>query len=147
MTKEQERVLREFYLSFSEMIAMFDNCEKLCPTDNLLAMCETLVGIMIEQSAIITALENIASEEDWHKIRDKFCRPLAGERFYSSHLDALCDMMRLAKHMKDVSKSKDKLLKTINRLVGFGVLISMDFKLLRSTIYAIPRVDALRRYE
>ena len=147
MSKEQEQALRDFYFSFAEMIAMYENCEKLCPTDNLLEMCETLAGIMAEQNAIIEAIQSTTLENDWKIIRDKFRRPLVGERFYSLHLDALCDMMRLAKHMKDVSESKDRLLKSIKRLERFNVLPPIDIKLLRSIIDAIPIVKALKSDE
>ncbi len=149
MTKEERLkiVLRDFYFSLAETIAMFEDCEKLCPTDNLLEMCETLSGVMAEQCEIIATLENLKSETEWQKVREEFRRPIVGERFYSSHLEALCDMMRLAKHMKDVSKAKDEVLTTLNQLREFDALPPLDVKLLRSTLDAIPRVKALNSDE
>ena len=102
---------------------------------------------MAEQNVIIEAIQSTTLENDWKTIRDKFRRPLVGERFYSLHLDALCDMMRLAKHMKDVSESKDRLLKAIKRLERFNMLPPIDIKLLRSFIDAIPIVKALKSNE
>lgn len=144
MSEVQEKILRDFYFSFAETIAMYEDCEKLCPTDTLMEMCETLAGIMAEQGAIIATLENMTSEKDFKKVRDEFRRPLAGERFYSSHIDALCDMMRLAKHMKDVSKAKDKMLAEMKRLERFGELPPLNVKLISKTFEAIPRVKTLK---
>lgn len=141
MKKEQK--LRDFYFALAETIAMIEDCEKLCPTDNLMEMCETLAGIMAEQTEIISAIENVGDEKEWNEIRGKFRRPLTGERFYSSHLDALCDMMRLAKHMKDVSKAKDELIRTLRQLEDFGVLPVLDVRVICSILDAIPRVKTL----
>lgn len=147
MDKEQEKILRDFNISFCELVANIENCEKLCPTDGLMEMCETLAGIMAEQTAIIETLEGLSSEKEWNKVRNEFRRPLVGERFYSSHLDTLCDMMRLAKHLKDVSKSKGELLTSLKRLEGFPVLPQLDVKHIRWTIEAIPRVKTLNNGE
>ena len=144
MTKEQEQILRNFHFSFAELIANIENFERMCPVDTLMEMCETLTGIMAEQSAIISRLENLKSEKEWQKVREEFKRPLVGERLYSSHLDALCDMMRLAKHLKELSERKDELLTALNRLENFEEFPSLDIKLLGSILDAIPRVRALK---
>ena len=144
MSKEQEQSLRDFYFSLAETIAMYEDCERLCPTDTLMEMCETLAGIMAEQGAIISTLENTKSEMEWKKVRDEFRRPLSGERFYSMHMDALCDMMRLAKHMKDVSKAKDELLAAMKRLERYDELAPLNVKLISKTLEAIPKVKTLK---
>ena len=143
MSKEQEQTLRNFNFSFAELIANIENCERLCPVDTLMEMCETLAGIMVEQTEIIEEFENAKYEE----LKSKFSRPLTGERFYSSHLVALCDMMRLAKHMKDLSDRKDELLEAMKSLEGFDVLPPLNVKLIRSTLEAIPRVKTLKSNE
>ena len=145
--KSLEQCLRDFYFSLSETIAHINDCEKLCPTGTLIEMSETLLGIMAEQTEIIAAIEGMKFENDWYEIRKAFRRPLAGERFYSSHLDALCDLMRLAKHLKDLADSKNELLETMKRLESFSELPPLDIKLIRSTLDAIPSVKALRSDE
>lgn len=144
MTKEHEQALRNFHFSFAELIANVENFGKLCPADTLMEMCETLAGIMAEQTQIISEIESIGSEKEWNEIREKFRRPLVGERFYSSHFEALCDMMRLAKHMKTLSKSKDVLLSDIKRLERYEIQPCLDTKLVHSILDAIPRVKTLR---
>jgi hypothetical protein len=143
MSKEQEQTLRDFHFSFAELIANIENCERLCPVDTLMEMCETLAGIMAEQTEIIAAIEATGS----NKIKERFPRPLIGERFYSSHLDALCDMMRLAKHLKELSERKDELLKAMKRMERFDVPPQIDVKLIRSTLEAIPKVKTLKSNE
>lgn len=140
MTKEQEQALRDFNFSFAELIANIENCERLCPVDTLMEMCETLAGIMAEQTEIIATIEAAGS----NKSKERFSRPLIGERFYSSHLDALCDMMRLAKHMKELSERKGELLKAMKRMERFDVPPQIDVKLIRSTLEAIPKVKTLK---
>ena len=147
MSKEQEQTLRDFHFSFAELIADIENFGRLCPIDTLMEMCETLAGIMVEQTEIISAIENVGDEKSYIDVKNRFSRPLAGERFYSSHLDALCDMMRLAKHLKELSDRKDELLKTMKRLERFDVLPQIDFKLIRSTLEAIPIVKTLKSNE
>ena len=143
MSKEQEQTLRDFHFSFAELIADIENFERLCPVDTLVEMCETLAGIMAEQTEIIAAIEATGS----NKIKERFSRPLIGERFYSSHLDALCDMMRLAKHLKELSERKDELLKAMKRMERFNVPPQIDVKLIRSTLEAIPKVKTLKSNE
>lgn len=143
MSKEQEQTLRDFHFSFAELIADIENFGRLCPVDTLMEMCETLAGIMVEQTEIIAAIETTSDS----KSKERFSRPLAGERFYSSHLDALCDMMRLAKHLKELSKKKDELLKEMKRLERFDVPPQIDVRLIRSTLEAIPIVKTLRSNE
>lgn len=116
MKKDIEQQRRDFRLSLDELITNIETCERLCPTETLMEMCETLAGIMKEQTEILIALQCMTSEKDWREIREKFRHALVGERFYSSHLDALCDMIRLAKHMREVSESKDELLETMKHL-------------------------------
>lgn len=141
MSKEQEQTLRDFHFSFAELIAGIENFGRLCPIDTLMEMCETLAGIMAEQTEIIAAIEATGS----NKIKERFSRPLIGERFYSSHLDALCDMMRLAKHLKELSERKDELLKAMKRMERFNVPPQIDVKLIRSTLEAIPRVRTIQQ--
>ena len=141
MSKEQEQTLRDFHFSFAELIADIENFGRLCPVDTLMEMCETLAGIMAEQTEIIAAIEATGS----NKIKERFSRPLIGERFYSSHLDALCDMMRLAKHLKELSERKDELLKAMKRMERFNVPPQIDVKLIRSTLEAIPKVKTLKK--
>ena len=141
MSKEQEQTLRNFHFSFAELIANIENFERMCPVDTLMEMCETLAGIMAEQTEIIAAIEATGS----NKIKERFSRPLIGERFYSSHLDALCDMMRLAKHLKELSERKDELLKAMKRMERFNVPPQIDVKLIRSTLEAIPRVRTIQQ--
>ena len=141
MSKEQEQTLRDFHFSFAELIADIENFGRLCPIDTLMEMCETLAGIMAEQTEIIAAIEATGS----NKIKERFSRPLIGERFYSSHLDALCDMMRLAKHLKELSERKDELLKAMKRMERFDVPPQIDVKLIRSTLEAIPKVKTLKK--
>lgn len=141
MSKEQEQTLRDFHFSFAELIADIENFGRLCPIDTLMEMCETLAGIMAEQTEIIAAIEATGS----NKIKERFSRPLIGERFYSSHLDALCDMMRLAKHLKELSERKDELLKAMKRMERFNVPPQIDVKLIRSTLEAIPRVRTIQQ--
>lgn len=141
MSKEQEQTLRDFHFSFAELIADIENFGRLCPIDTLMEMCETLAGIMAEQTEIIAAIEATGS----NKIKERFSRPLIGERFYSSHLDALCDMMRLAKHLKELSERKDELLKAMKRMERFNVPPQIDVKLIRSTLEAIPKVKTLKK--
>ena len=143
MSKEQEQTLRDFHFSFAELIADIENFGRLCPIDTLMEMCETLAGIMAEQTEIIAAIEATGS----NKIKERFSRPLIGERFYSSHLDALCDMMRLAKHLKELSERKDELLKAMKRMERFDVTPQIDVKLIRSTLEAIPKVKTLKSNE
>lgn len=143
MSKEQEQTLRDFHFSFAELIADIENFGRLCPIDTLMEMCETLAGIMAEQTEIIAAIEATGS----NKIKERFSRPLIGERFYSSHLDALCDMMRLAKHLKELSERKDELLKAMKRMERFDVPPQIDVKLIRSTLEAIPKVKTLKSNE
>lgn len=143
MSKEQEQTLRNFHFSFAELIANIENFERMCPVDTLMEMCETLAGIMAEQTEIIAAIEATGS----NKIKERFSRPLIGERFYSSHLDALCDMMRLAKHSKELSERKDELLKAIKSMEHFNVPPQIDVKLIRSTLEAIPKVKTLKSNE
>ena len=143
MNKEQQNSLRNFHFSFAELIANIENFERLCPVDTLMEMCETLAGIMIEQTEIIATLERIDSGKDFKEIKDRFMRPLVGERFYSSHLDALCDMMRLAKHMKELTEKKDELINAMERLERFDALPQINVSLIRSTIEAIPKVKTL----
>ena len=141
MSKEQEQTLRNFHFSFAELIANIENFERMCPVDTLMEMCETLAGIMAEQTEIIATIEATGS----NKIKERFSRPLIGERFYSSHLDALCDMMRLAKHLKELSERKDELLKAMKRMERFNVPPQIDVKLIRSTLEAIPKVKTLKK--
>lgn len=143
MSKEQEQTLRNFHFSFAELIADIENVGRLCPVDTLMEMCETLAGIMAEQTEIIAAIEATGS----NKIKERFSRPLIGERFYSSHLDALCDMMRLAKHLKELSERKDELLKAMKRMERFDVPPQIDVKLIRSTLEVIPKVKTLKSNE
>ena len=143
MSKEQKQTLRDFHFSFAELIADIENFGRLCPIDTLMEMCETLAGIMAEQTEIIAAIEATGS----NKIKERFSRPLIGERFYSSHLDALCDMMRLAKHLKELSERKDELLKAMKRMERFDVPPQIDVKLIRSTLEAIPKVKTLKSNE
>ena len=143
MSKEQEQTLRDFHFSFAELIADIENFGRLCPIDTLMEMCETLAGSMAEQTEIIAAIEATGS----NKIKERFSRPLIGERFYSSHLDALCDMMRLAKHLKELSERKDELLKAMKRMERFDVPPQIDVKLIRSTLEAIPKVKTLKSNE
>jgi hypothetical protein len=143
MSKEQEQTLRDFHFSFAELIADIENFGRLCPIDTLMEMCETLAGIMAEQTEIIAAIEATGS----NKIKERFSRHLIGERFYSSHLDALCDMMRLAKHLKELSERKDELLKAMKRMERFDVPPQIDVKLIRSTLEAIPKVKTLKSNE
>ena len=141
MSKEQEQTLRNFHFSFAELIANIENFERMCPVDTLMEMCETLAGIMAEQTEIIATIETTGS----NKIKERFSRPLIGERFYSSHLDALCDMMRLAKHLKELSERKDELLKAMKRMERFDATPQIDVKLIRSTLEAIPRVRTIQQ--
>ena len=143
MSKEQEQTLRDFHFSLAELIADIENFGRLCPIDTLMEMCETLAGIMAEQTEIIAAIEATGS----NKIKERFSRPLIGERFYSSHLDALCDMMRLAKHLKELSERKDELLKAMKRMERFNVPPQIDVKLIRSTLEAIPKVKTFKSNE
>lgn len=143
MSKEQEQTLRNFHFSFAELIADIENVGRLCPVDTLMEMCETLAGIMAEQTELISAIEATGS----NKIKERFSRPLIGERFYSSHLDALCDMMRLAKHLKELSERKDELLKAMKRMERFDVPPQIDVKLIRSTLEVIPKVKTLKSNE
>ena len=145
MSKEQEQTLRDFNFSFAELIANIENCERLCPADTLIEMCESLAGIMVEQTEIIAALEIISKEKGEKDLLRRFSRPLTGERFYSSHLDALCDMLRLAKHMKEVSVRKGELLEVLSRLEHFDEQPQIDVKLMRSAIEAMPIVKALKK--
>ncbi len=147
MSKEQEQTLRDFHFSFAELTADIENVGRLCPVDTLMEMCETLAGIMAEQTEIISAIENVGDEKSYINVKNRFSRPLTGERFYSSHLDALCDMMRLAKHMKELAEKKDELLKAMHRLERFDVLPKIDVKLIRSTLEAIPIVKTLKSNE
>jgi hypothetical protein len=143
MSKEQEQTLRNFHFSFAELIVNIESFERMCPVDTLMEMCETLAGIMAEQTEIIAAIEATGS----NKIKERFSRPLIGERFYSSHLDALCDMMRVAKHLKELSERKDELLKAMKRMERFDVPPQIDVKLIRSTLEAIPKVKTLKSNE
>ena len=143
MSKEQEQTLRNFHFSFAELIADIENFGRLCPIDTLMEMSETLAGVMAEQTEIIATIEATGS----NKIKERFSRPLIGERFYSSHLDALCDMMRLAKHLKELSERKDELLKAMKRMERFDVPPQIDVKLIRSTLEAIPKVKTLKSNE
>lgn len=146
MDKENilEKHLRDFYFSIAELAAHIEDCERLCPTDTIMEMCETLAGIMAEQTNIIADIECMKSEKNWHEICEKYRRPLVGERFYSSHIDALCDMMRLAKHLKDISESKNKLLTAIKRLSSCDELPPLNVKLISATFEAIPKVKTLK---
>jgi hypothetical protein len=139
--KEFEQIQRDFHFSFAELIANIENFGRLCPVDTLLEMCETLAGIMAEQTEIIAAIEATGN----NKIKERFSRPLIGERFYSSHLDALCDMMRLAKHLKELSERKGELLKAMKRMERFNVPPKIDVKIIRSTLEAIPRVRTIQQ--
>ena len=141
MSKEQEQTLRNFHFSFAELIVNIENFERMCPVDTLMEMCETLAGIMAEQTEIIATIEATGS----NKSKERISRPLIGERFYSSHLDALCDMMRLAKHLKELSERKDELLKAMKRMERFNVPPQIDVKLIRSTLEAIPRVRTIQQ--
>jgi len=143
MSKEQEQTLRNFHFSFAELIVNIENFERMCPVDTLMEMCETLAGIMAEQTEIIATIEAAGS----NKSKERFSRPLIGERFYSSHLDALCDMMRLAKHLKELSERKDELLKAMKRMERFNVPPQIDVKLIRSTLEAIPKVKTFKSNE
>ena len=147
MSKEQEQTLRDFHFSFAELIADIENFGRLCPIDTLMEMCETLAGIMVEQTEIISAIENVGDEKSYIDVKNRFSRPLAGERFYSSHLDALCDMMRLAKHMKELAEKKAELINAMERLERFDVLPTIDVRLICSTLEAIPMVKTLRNNE
>lgn len=147
MSKEQKQTLRDFHFSFAELIADIENFGRLCPIDTLMEMCETLAGIMAEQTEIISAIENVGDEKSYIDVKNRFSRPLAGERFYSSHLDALCDMMRLAKHMKELAEKKAELINAMERLERFDVLPTIDVRLIRSTLEAIPIVKTLRSNE
>lgn len=141
--KDAEQIQRDFHFSFAELIANIENIERLCPIDTLMEMCETLAGIMAEQTEIIADVKMIGCEKDWKDIREKYSRPLLGERFYSSHIVALCDLMRLARHMKELSKSKDGLLSDISRLEHYEGQPTLDIRLIYSTLDAIPRVKTL----
>jgi hypothetical protein len=68
MSKEQEQTLRDFHFSFAELIADIENFGRLCPIDTLMEMCETLAGIMAEQTEIIAAIEATGS----NKIKERF---------------------------------------------------------------------------
>ena len=144
MSKEQEQTLRNFHFSFAELIVNIENFERMCPVDTLMEMCETLAGIMAEQTEIIATIE-AKDTNRYREMKERFSRPLVGERFYSSHLDALCDMMRLAKHLKELSERKDELLKAMKRMERFNVPPQIDVKLIRSTLEAIPRVKTIQQ--
>jgi len=143
MEKDIKMYLRDFYFSLAETIASVENCELLCPTDTIIELCETLAGVMAEQTEIIATLENGFSLQQIKDVKEKYKRPLLGERFYSSHVLAVADMMRLAKHLKEVGESKKRLLEAAKRLADNDELPPLDIRLLKNILDEIPRVKPL----
>ena len=139
MNTKKEKIARDFHFTLAELMAGIENLVRLCPTETIIELCETLAGIMAEQTTIIATMEKARDME----ARDTFKRPIVGERFYSSHAVVICDMMRLARRLKELSNIKNGLLQAIKNMSRYDD-VPLDAKFLADTYKAIPRVKTLK---
>lgn len=140
---EKKETGRNFYFSLAELIVNIERCERLCPIETIIEMCETMAGVMSELAKIYGDIQSIVNENDLREIKKKYNRTIVGERFYFMHIDAICDLLRLTKHLREVSQSKTQLITDVNQIEGLEDLPPLDIKHLISILEAIPRVKTL----